>query len=64
MKYYKFYLSTFTKKIADTLTAEQYVKCHKSGYPVDGPVFVPCEFISKELYKECKDYEDNLNPYK
>ena len=64
MKYYKFYKSTYLKKIANTLTSEQITKIYTNGYPIDSPVFVPCEFVSDELYKECKDFEDKLNPYK
>lgn len=64
MKYYKFYKSTYLKKIVNTLTSEQITKIYISGYPVDCSVFVPCDFISDELYKECKDFEDKLNPYK
>ena len=56
MKYYKFYKSTYLKKIVNTLSSEQITKVYTSGYPIDNPVFVPCEFISDELYKECKDF--------
>lgn len=64
MKYYKFYKSTYLKKIANTLTSEQVAKVHTSGYPVDGPVFVPCEFVSDSLYKECEELENKLTHYK
>ena len=42
MKYYKFYKSTYLKKIANTLTSEQITKVYISGYPTDCPIFVPC----------------------
>lgn len=64
MKYYKFYKSTYLKKIASTLTSEQLTKVHTNDYPVDGPVFVPCEFVNDSLYRECKELEDKLNYYK
>ena len=64
MKYYKFYKSTYLKNIVNTLTSEQITKVYTSGYPINDHVFVPCEFVSDELYKECKDFEDKLNPYK
>lgn len=64
MKYYKFYKSTYLKKIVNTLTSEQITKVYTSGYPINDNVFVPCEFISDEVYKECKAFEDKLNPYK
>ena len=63
MKYYKFYKNTYLKKIANTLTSEQITKVYTTGYPVDGPMFVPCEFISDELYKECKDFEEMNEVY-
>lgn len=64
MKYYKFFLKTFVDKIVQILTDEQYSKCYRTGYPVDGPVFVPCDYISDKFYKELEDYENSLNPYK
>ena len=64
MKYYKFYKSTYLKNIVNTLISEQITKVYTSGYPINDHVFVPCEFVSDELYKECKDFEDKLNPYK
>ena len=64
MKYYKFYKSTYLKKIVNTLTSEKITKVYTSSYPINDHVFVPCEFVSDELYKECKDFEDKLNPYK
>lgn len=64
MKYYKLYLRTFLDKVVKTITHEQLANCYKTGYPVDGPVFVPCDYISDEFYKELEDYENNLNPYK
>ena len=64
MKYYKFYKSTYFKKIVNKLTYEQITEVYISGYPMDGLIFIPCEFVSDEFYKECKDFEDKLNPYK
>ena len=64
MKYYKFYKSTYLKNIVNMLISEQITKVYTSGYPINDHVFVPCEFVSDELYKECKDFEDKLNPYK
>lgn len=64
IKYYKFHLSTYLDNIANTLSFDQRTNVHSSGTNLNGPVFVPADYISDELYDKCVEIENSLRTHK